>query len=88
MEILNESQLIYLEKKPRKGTKDIHIVQENETLRDIAQLEGIQLSTIMEYNNLQKGMQPAKGEKIYLKYPAPVAPKLAAANGHKSVATM
>ena len=87
-DILNASQLIFLEKKPRKGTKDIHIVEENETLHDIAQKEGIQLSVIMEYNSLKKGMQPAAGERIYLKFAAPISPKLASAADLKTAASM
>ncbi len=87
-DILNTAQLIYLEKKSKKGTKDIHIVEANETLRDISQKEGIQLTTIMEYNGLQKGMEPARGEKIYLKYPAPSSPRLATAESHKAASSM
>lgn len=87
-DILNADQLVFLEKKSKKGTKDIHIVEANETLRDIAQEEGIQLATVMEYNGLQKGMEPASGEKIYLKYPAPSSPRLAFAANYKTRASM
>lgn len=87
-DILNLAQLIFLEKKSKKGTKDIHIVVANETIRDIAQEEGIQLATIMEYNGLQKGMEPASGEKVYLKYPAPSSPRLAVATSHKTAVAM
>ena len=76
-DILNASQLVFLEKKSKRGTKDIHIVEANETLRDISQKEGIQLASLLEYNGLQKGMEPASGEKIYLQYPAPSSPRLA-----------
>ncbi len=86
-DILNLGQLIFLEKKSKKGTKEIHIVEANETLRDISQKEGIQLATVMEYNGLQKGMEPAAGEKIYLKYASPSSPRLASA-GDKTVARM
>lgn len=77
-DILTSNQLIYLQKKSKKGIKEVHIVEENETLHAIAQKEGIQLEILMEYNRLQKGMQPANGEKIYLKFPAPSSPKLTA----------
>lgn len=87
-DILTSNQLIFLQKKAKKGTKDVHIVEENESIRDIAQKEGIQLSSIMEYNGLQKGMQPAAGEKIYLKYPAPSSPRLATAGSFKSGTNM
>ncbi len=87
-DIVNLGQLIFLEKKSKKGTKDIHIVEANETLRDISQKEGMQLASIMEYNGLQKGMEPARGEKIYLKYPAPSSPRLTTAESLKTVASM
>lgn len=86
-EILNSAQLIFLEKKSKKSTKEIHIVAANETLRDISQKEGMQLATIMEYNGLQKGMQPAQGEKIYLQYSAPSSPRLATSGSLKTVAS-
>ena len=88
IEILATNQLIFLEKKSKKGTRDIHIVEENETLHDIAQTEGIQLSVIMEYNGLKKGMQPATGERIYLKSTAPVSPKLAVIEVSKNNSSM
>jgi LysM repeat protein len=83
-DILPSSQLIFLQKKAKKGAKDVHIVEENESIHDISQKEGIQLSAIMEFNGLQKGMQPANGERIYLKYAAPSSPRLALAGSFKS----
>lgn len=83
LDILPVSQLIYLEKKSKKGTKEIHIVEENESLHDISQKEGIQLSAMMELNGLRKDMKPATGEKIYLKSPAPSTPRLASNTQNK-----
>jgi len=89
IEILTTNQLIYLQKKPRRSNKDYHIVEPNETLHEIAQKEGIQLSTLIELNNLQKGMQPAVGERIYLKTASPTTPRLASANeGYKGEVSM
>ncbi|MCW3114009.1 MAG: mannosyl-glycoprotein endo-beta-N-acetylglucosamidase [Segetibacter sp.] len=87
-DILTSSQLIFLQKKSKKGTKDVHVVEADESIHDIAQKEGIQLTSVMEYNGLQKGMQPATGEKIYLKYPAPSSPKLASAGAFKTGSDM
>jgi len=87
-DILSRNQLIFLQKKSKKGTKEVHVVEENETLHDIAQTEGMQLSAIMEYNRLQKGMQPATGEKLYLKSPAPSSPVLAVSGTVKTSAGM
>lgn len=79
-EIFMNDQLIFLQKKLKRGRNDFHIIEENEDLHDVAQKEGIQLSSVLEFNHLQKGMIPAVGEKIYLKSPAPASPKLASAN--------
>ncbi|MDB5193616.1 MAG: LysM peptidoglycan-binding protein [Segetibacter sp.] len=79
-DILAKDQLIFLQKKPKKGNKDIHIVEKNEDLQEISQKEGVQLASILEMNRLEKGMTPAPGEKLYLKAFAPVAPRLALAS--------
>lgn len=76
-DILLEDQLIFLQKKLKKGAKDFHVIEANENLHDVAQKEGVQLASVLEYNHLERGMNPAIGEKIYLKAPAPVMPKLA-----------
>lgn len=67
-DILAKDQLIFLEKKPKKSnTRDYHIVEPSETIETIAQIEGIQLQSLFEYNKMQKGLQPATGEKVYLR---------------------
>jgi LysM repeat protein len=74
-EILATDKLIFIEKKLTKGATDFHIVTFNETLHDICQTEGVRLEKLAEYNNIKKNMQPAIGEKVYLRSNAPVAPK-------------
>ncbi len=75
-DILGYDQLIFLGKKSKKGNKDLHIVETNETLEIIAQKEGVQLESLLAYNRIPKGRQPQIGEKIYLKTNSPVTPKL------------
>lgn len=65
-DILTHSSLIYLEKKPKRGTKDFHIAEPNENMHDIAQEEGIQLGSLLTYNNLSKNQQLKAGDKILL----------------------
>ena len=68
IDIIKNDQLVYLEKKPKKSDKqDFHIVTPGETIEIIAQKEGVQLESLLEYNKMQKGLQPAPGEKVYLK---------------------
>jgi LysM repeat protein len=67
IDILQKDQLIFLERKPKKSiTKDYHVVAASETIEDIAQKEGVQLESLYEYNKMQKGLEPAVGEKVYL----------------------
>lgn len=79
-EILATDKLIFIEKKLTKGATDFHIVKPNETLYDICQTEGVRLEKLAEYNGIKKNMQPAIGEKLYLRDKAPVAPKTMAQN--------
>lgn len=66
-DLLQKDDLIFLERKQKKGEKDFHIVAENETLHDICQKEGVRMDFVLAYNNLNKNSRPAIGEKIYLK---------------------
>ena len=66
-DILSKDRLIYLEKKPKRGHRDFHVVTAAETMEDIAQKEGVRLESILQYNTIQKGSQPAAGTKIYLR---------------------
>ncbi len=67
IEILNEGQLIFLEKKQKKGVNDFHLTKNGESLHSISQIEGVRLESILLYNNLQKDYKPTEGNKIYLK---------------------
>lgn len=75
-ESTEKDQLVYLQRKRKTGKTDIHIVQSGETLLDIAQQQAMRLESLMEYNMLDTGMQPAVGEKLYLRSKAPAMPKL------------
>jgi LysM repeat protein len=76
-DIIKQDQLVFIERKSKHGAKDVHVVETNETLHDIVQKEGVQLQSVLEYNRIQKGKNPAVGEKIYLKAPSPTTPRLA-----------
>ena len=79
MERLDEvpfDQLIYVQRKRKTGHHDHHIVVSGETSFDIAQLYAIRLNNLLELNHLEKGMEPAPGERIYLRSKAPAQPKL------------
>ena len=76
LDVAMVDQLIFLQRKRKKGANEFHIVAEGENLHDIAQKEAIRLETLLEYNFLKEGMQPNAGEKLYLWKEAPGRPKL------------
>lgn len=67
IEILEKDQLIFLEKKQKKGSSDYHVVKAGENFYSIAQTEGVRLENILQYNNTSKEITPLPGNKIYLK---------------------
>lgn len=73
--VLDRATLIFLEKKMKKGDRDFHLVENNETLYDISQKEGVRMDYVLQYNGLHKNMRPLAGEKIYLRSIAPIVPK-------------
>ncbi len=77
-DILETDQLLFIEKKQKRGASDIHEVAPGETLHAIGQKEGIRLESLMEYNKLKKDSQISAGQKLYLRSPAEIknaAPK-------------
>jgi hypothetical protein len=75
-EVLEKNQLIFLQRKRRQSHNEYHIFEAGENLYDIAQVEALRLESMLDYNQLQKGMTPAPGEKLYLQQRAPVRPSL------------
>ncbi|MEO7311014.1 MAG: glucosaminidase domain-containing protein [Chitinophagaceae bacterium] len=75
-DIVPESQLIFLEKKQKKGKTEIHEVKPGETLWQISQVEGVRLTNLLQYNKLSDNNIPAVGEKIYLQGYTVQQPKL------------
>ncbi|MFZ1529717.1 MAG: glucosaminidase domain-containing protein [Ferruginibacter sp.] len=65
--LLKQEQVIYLDKKAKQGNKDHYISLQNETLYDVAQNFGIQLTYLVQYNNMPETAKVKKGQKILLK---------------------
>ena len=75
-----EDGLLFLQRKRKTGENETHVVALGETLHDIAQVEGIRLENLLQYNYLTPNVQPKVGEKLYLTTSAPNMPKLANEN--------
>lgn len=67
-------QILYLQPKRDKAEpgKEIHTVAAGDSLYTISQKYGIKLKSLLEYNRLGKGAEPAPGDKIWLRGPKPV----------------
>ncbi|MEQ1623417.1 MAG: glucosaminidase domain-containing protein [Sediminibacterium sp.] len=68
-DILDQDQLLFLEKKLKKGATDVYVCKAGETLTEIAQKEGVRLDALMEYNNLSKNSVLTDGQKLQLRAP-------------------
>jgi LysM repeat protein len=75
-EIIDNDQLVYLQRKRKTGNNEFHTVQPGETLYAIAQLEAIRLESLRELNWLSDEAVPATGERLNLKSKSVSMPKL------------
>ncbi|HSF45698.1 MAG TPA: glucosaminidase domain-containing protein [Chitinophagaceae bacterium] len=75
--VLEEDQLVFLQRKRKQGDKEYYIVEDFDDLYSISQKVGIRLESLLDYNHLSPEMVPAAGEKLYLQKPGPLRPKLA-----------
>ena len=76
-DVVDKDRLIYIMRKRKFGLNEQHTVKPGETLADIAQTEALRIESLLEYNFLQPGMQPAIGSVLYLRAKAPGMPALA-----------
>jgi hypothetical protein len=67
MDLIDIDRIIFIEKKIKKGAKDFYIVEAKESLHDICQSEGVQLSYLLMYNKLKQTSTLKKGDKVYLR---------------------
>jgi LysM repeat protein len=65
--LLQEDQLIFLEKKSKEGDKDFYTVLNNESIYDVAQKNGIRLLNLYEYNDLNENDKIFSGRKLKLR---------------------
>ncbi len=66
MDILEKSQLIFLERKAKTGASEFYAVHPGETLYDIAQSEGVRLESLRQYNDFSVATAIEANQKIRL----------------------
>jgi LysM repeat protein len=87
-DIANDDQLLFLQRKRKTGANDFHIVQQGETVYDVAQSEGIRMESLLAFNFLKQGMVPMAGERLYLKSTAPGMPHLLKGNSENAITSI
>lgn len=66
-ETIQPGSIIYVEPKKKKADTEFHIMQEGESMRDVAQLYAVKLKELYKKNELQTGHEPLPGTRINLK---------------------
>jgi LysM repeat protein len=79
-EVTSTDELVFIQRKRKTGEHEFHVVQVGEDLHAIAQTEAIRLESLLEYNNLAGGMQPAVGETLSLRSKTSFMPRLLSKN--------
>jgi hypothetical protein len=65
-EMTAQDQLIFLQRKNKMGNHEFHLVQANESIHDIAQVEGVRTENLVEMNSMRAGENPEPGEQLVL----------------------
>lgn len=65
-QVLDQDQLVFLQKKQRKGASATHVVQAGETLWAVSQLEGIRLVDLLQFNLMSNNYKLVTGQKLNL----------------------
>ena len=68
---LYEGEVVYLEAKKRESARNLdkHVVEEGETMRDLAQRYAVKMKKLYQYNHLRTGTQPEPGTILLLRKP-------------------
>ena len=67
MACLRKTSLFFLKKNKPQGDRDYYIAQQNETIYDIAQKNGILLQSLYDYNKISAADNLYPGTKILLR---------------------
>lgn len=65
--LITDDQWIYLEPKSKEGNRDFYTAPKKQSLSEVSQINGVQLSALMLYNNLKADHTARRGDKIKLR---------------------
>lgn len=70
-DVIRSGQIYYLTKKDSKAPVPFHTVKEGETLWDIAQIYGVEIKNLLEYNRMDNVQRLQRGRIIYMQTTRP-----------------
>jgi membrane-bound lytic murein transglycosylase D len=70
-DVIRPGQIYYLERKNRRAMIPFHVVQRGQTLRDIANIYGVRLRSLLKFNRLPANQRVQTGRIIWLQRKRP-----------------
>jgi len=77
-QVIQQGDYVYTQPKRKKYRykKEFHIVKKDDNMYELSQKYGMKLKHLYKRNRMEKGTEPAAGQRIYLRKKAKTAPKL------------
>jgi membrane-bound lytic murein transglycosylase D len=70
-DVIRPGQIYYLEKKAKRAKVPFHVVQRNETLRDISDIYGVKLESLLSFNDIAPTQRVQAGRIIWMQKKRP-----------------
>ncbi len=70
-DVVRPGQVYYLERKARQAQIPFHIMQRNQSLRDIANVYGMRLSSLLRFNRIKAAKRSGAGRILWLRKKRP-----------------
>lgn len=69
--VLQPGEVVYVEAKKRESARNLdkHVVEEGETMRDLAQRYAVKMKKLYQYNSMKPGTEPEPGTILNLRKP-------------------
>ncbi len=70
-DVVRPGQIYYLERKAKRARIPFHVVQRNQLLRDVANIYGMRLSSLLRFNHIEATKRARAGQILWLREKRP-----------------
>ena len=70
-DVVQPGQIYYLERKDKRAKIPFHVVQKNQTLREVANVYGVRLKSLLQFNGIQPNQRVQTGRIVWLQKKRP-----------------